>query len=376
MKKLISIIVLLLLCIAGSAAEAYLVNTKTLNMRAKPQSGAKKLGSLRQGEVLQVDTIINGWATCLNEAGETFYVSSKHLIKKEEAKAKKKAEDEKEYGIPPTWTLQQKIRKALAAIGFEVKPNPSTTPFSWVFYLCFGGAIFLLLLYLILNHFDEDVALLACTILGTLVGTVMSALEIWCVVKYDGDPAWFCSIDCGVLTIIFWLVIALVILCAQIFLLLGMNASVTGILGAKVDDFDFLGPASTCIFAGIYLVLYLFLTSLQPWVVGLFILAQIVHLVLQLIDLEDKSVKGLIIFGLYAVSYLIIAVATFLMIVMVISHLFYLASNVSFWWYVGIIVAIIFVASIIADSDHNYWYDKWDIYDKYGNYKGTIKRTY
>ena len=56
MKKLISIIVLLLLCIAGSAAEAYLVNTKTLNMRAKPQSGAKKLGSLRQGEVLQVDT--------------------------------------------------------------------------------------------------------------------------------------------------------------------------------------------------------------------------------------------------------------------------------------------------------------------------------
>ena len=204
----------------------------------------------------------------------------------------------------------------------------------------------------------------------------MSALEIWCVVKYDGDPAWFCSIDCGVLTIIFWLVIALVILCAQIFLLLGMNASVTGILGAKVDDFDFLGPASTCIFAGIYLVLYLFLTSLQPWVVGLFILAQIVHLVLQLIDLEDKSVKGLIIFGLYAVSYLIIAVATFLMIVMVISHLFYLASNVSFWWYVGIIVAIIFVASIIADSDHNYWYDKWDIYDKYGNYKGTIKRRY
>ena len=101
MKKLISIIVLLLLCIAGSAAEAYLVNTKTLNMRAKPQSGAKKLGSLRQGEVLQVDTIINGWATCLNEAGETFYVSSKHLIKKEEAKAKKKAEEEKSMASRP-----------------------------------------------------------------------------------------------------------------------------------------------------------------------------------------------------------------------------------------------------------------------------------
>lgn len=365
MKKLLAFFLLMLIGMAAYASEVYEVSAKSVNMRAKPNGKAKKLGSLRQGQSVKVDTIINGWATCRNETGETFYVSSKLLIKKEDATAKKKAENEKEYGVPPTWTLQQKIRKALAAIGIDIKPSPSTTPFSWVFYLCFGGAIFLLLLYLILNRFDEDVALLACTILGTLVGTVMNALEIWCVVKYDGDPAWFCSIDCGVLTIIFWLVIALVILCAQIFLLLGMNASVTGILGAKVDDFDFLGPASTCIFAGIYLVLYLFLTSLQPWVVGLFILAQIVHLVLQLIDLEDKSVKGLIIFGLYAVSYLIIAVATFLMIVMVISHLFYLASNVSFWWYLGIFVFIMSGMGCILGSD------TIDLYDKWGNYKGT-----
>ena len=365
MKKLISIIVLLLLCIAGSAAEAYLVNTKTLNMRAKPQSGAKKLGSLRQGEVLQVDTIINGWATCLNEAGETFYVSSKHLIKKEEAKAKKKAEDEKEYGIPPTWTLQQKIRKALAAIGFEVKPNPSTTPFSWVFYLCFGGAIFLLLLYLILNRFDEDVPIVVCTLLGTLIGTIMSVFELWCIVMYDGDPAWFCSIDRNILTIIFWLVIALVFLCVQVFLLLGMNAFISGAIGSQSDDFDFLGPVSTYIFAGIYLVLYLFLTSLQPYVVGLFILAQIIHLVLQLIDLNDKSVKGLAIFGLYAICYLIIAASTFLMIVMVVSHLFYLASNVSFWWYLGIFVFIMSGMGCILGSD------TIDLYDKWGNYKGT-----
>lgn len=56
MKKLISIIVLLLLCIAGSAAEAYLVNTKTLNMRAKPNGKAKKLGSLYQGQSVKVKT--------------------------------------------------------------------------------------------------------------------------------------------------------------------------------------------------------------------------------------------------------------------------------------------------------------------------------
>lgn len=369
MKRLLSIIMLLLLCMAGYASEAYVVKAKSLVMRAKPKSSAKKLGSLKQNEVVRVDTIINGWATCTNEAGETFYVASEHLMNKADVNAKKKAENEKEYGVPPTWTMQQKIRKALASIGIDVKPNPSTDSFAWVFYLCFGGTAVLLLLYLIINRVaDEDWALLVCAVLGTLVGTVMSVLEIWSIVKYDGDPAWFCSIDHGVFTIIFWLVIALVILCAQIFLLLGMNASAAGFLGSENDDFDFLGPASTYIFAGIYLVLYLFLSSLQPYVVGLFILSQIVHLVLQLIDLEDKSVMGLAIFGLYAICYLIISAATFLMIVTVVSHLFYLASNVSFWWYVGIFIFIVSGIGCILGSD------TVDLYDRWGNYQGTYYR--
>ena len=58
MKNLITIIVLLLLGIEGYAAEAYVVTSKSLNMRAKPQNGAKKLCSLQQGEVVSVDTII------------------------------------------------------------------------------------------------------------------------------------------------------------------------------------------------------------------------------------------------------------------------------------------------------------------------------
>ena len=375
MKKILVFLMLMLFGLTVYASEVYVVTAKSLNMRAKPKSNAQKLGSLRNGEIIKVDTIINGWATCVNEAGETFYVFSKHLIKKEDAEAKKKAEDDKEYGIPPTWTLQQKIRKALAYIGIEVKPSPSTTPFSWVFYLCFGGAAVLLLLYFIINRVaDEDWALLVCAVSGTLVGTVMSVLEIWSIVKYDGDPAWFCSIDRGVLTIIFWLVIALVILCAQVFLLLGMNASAAGFLGSEDDDFDILGPVSTYIFAGIYLVLYLLFTSLQPYVVGLFILSQIVHLVIQLIDLKDKSVLGLIYFGLYAICYLIISFATFLMIVMSISHLFYLASNVSFWWYVGTIAFVIFVTGIIVEGERKPWDGSWGLYDKNGNFLGSIKR--
>ena len=366
MKKILVFLMLMLFGVTAYASEVYVVSANSVNMRAKPNGKAKKLGSLYQGQTVKVDTIIGNWATCLNEAGETFYVSSKHLMKKEDDKAKKKAENDKEYGIPPTWTLQQKIRKALVSIGIDVKPNPSKAPFVWVFYLCLGGAAVLLLLYFIIKRVaDEDWGLLVCGVLGTLVGTVMSVLEIWSIVKYDGDPAWFCSIDCGVLTIIFWLVIALVILCVQVFLLLGMNASAAGFLGSENDDFDLLGPFSTYVFAGIYLVLYLFLSSLQPYVVGLFILSQIVHLVLQLIDLENKSVTGLAVFGLYVICYLIISAATFLMIVTVVSHLFYLASNVSFWWYIGIFIFVVSGMGCILGSD------TVDLYDKWGNYKGT-----
>ena len=367
MRKILVFLMLMLFGITTYASEVYVVTAKSLNMRAKPKSSAQKLGSLRNGEIIKVDTIINGWATCMNEAGETFYVSSKHLIKKENAEAKKKVENDKEYGVPPTWTLQQKIRKALTYIGIEVKPSPSTNSFAWVFYLCFGGAAVLLLLYFTINRVvDGDWALLVCSILGTLVGAVMSALDLWCIIMYDGDPAWFCSIDRGVLTIIFWLVIALVVLCAQVFLLIGMNASAAGFLGSDDDDFDILGPVSTYIFAGIYLVLYLFLTSLQPYVVGLFVLSQIVHLVMQLIDLKDKSVLGLIYFGLYAICYLIVSAATFLMIVMVVSHLFYLASNVSFWWYLGIFIFVMSGIGCIYGSDGI------AVYDRSGNRIGTL----
>ena len=64
---------------AGFASETYVVNSKNLNMRAKPIGSSKKIGSLKKGDLVQVEKIDNGWATCVNEAGETFYVSSKFL---------------------------------------------------------------------------------------------------------------------------------------------------------------------------------------------------------------------------------------------------------------------------------------------------------
>ena len=90
MKKILVFLMLMLFGLTVYASEVYVVTTNSLNMRAKPKGSAHKLGSLRKGEIIKVDTIINGWATCVNEAGETYYVSSKHLIKKEDAEAKRK----------------------------------------------------------------------------------------------------------------------------------------------------------------------------------------------------------------------------------------------------------------------------------------------
>ena len=168
-----------------------------------------------------------------------------------------------------------------------------------------------------------------------VVMAYVGILELQCITLYDGDPAWFCNMDCHAITIIFWMVIVLALVFAQSGILKMINSFAANVGGATYESLDALGPLSVYIFAAIYLVLYLFWTSLQPFVVGLFILSQIVHLILQFIDLKNKSVMGLAIFGLFSLCYLVIAVATFLLIVLSVAHLVFLAANVSFWYYVA-----------------------------------------
>ena len=341
MKKLLSIFVMMLLCVVIHASEAYFVQAKILNMRSKPISGAKKLGSLNQGDAIRVDTIIGDWATCVNEAGEKYYVSAKYLKKKDDVKAEKQDELNKKYGVPPTWTLQQKIRKALTKIGIDVKPNPSKRPFTWALFLpMFAIAVIVVIYYITSWIFDESWADNIGLILTVFAAAAMSVLELWCIVVYDGDPAWFCDISSSVITIIFWLVMMGILVVAQAFILYLMNAEVAVSSSGVAGPLDLLGPISTYIFAGIYLVLYLFFSDLQPYVAGLFLLCQVLHLVLRFISLERKSVMGIIWFGIGAVCYVLIALATFLLIVMTVAHVFYMASNVSFWWYLVLLLII------------------------------------
>ena len=328
----------MLLSVAVHASEVYLVNAKSVNMRAKPNNGAKKLGSLTQGEIVRVDTVIGEWATCVNEAGETYYVSAKYLKKKADVKAEKQAALHKEYGVPPTWTLQQKIRKALAEIGIEVKPNPSKQPFMWAMLTPFFAIAIVLLVYFIVKlAVDEDMAYMVAAYLAVIATGFMSVLELWGIVIYDGDPAWFCDISSNVLTIIFWLVLMGILVYLQARVLYIINS--IGVNHETHDDdegsLDLLGPLSTYIFAGLFLLFYLFWSWLQPYVVILFLICQVVHIILQFIQLENKSVVWLLLFGVESVVYLLIAVATFLIIIMTIAHIVYLATNVSVWWYLG-----------------------------------------
>lgn len=82
---------------------------------------------------------------------------------------------------------------------------------------------------------------------------------------------------------------------------------------------------------------------------------------MQFIDLKNKSVVGLATFGLFSLCYLVIAVATFLLIVLSVAHLVFLAANVSFWYYVA---AFLFAGGGGGATA---------VYDRSGNLVGYVK---
>ena len=56
MKKLLAFFLLMLIGMATYASEVYVVSANSVNMRAKPNGKAKKLGSLYQGQSVKVKT--------------------------------------------------------------------------------------------------------------------------------------------------------------------------------------------------------------------------------------------------------------------------------------------------------------------------------
>ncbi len=322
MKKLVTIIVLLLLCMAGYAAETYVVNSKSLNMRAEPNGHAKRLGSLKQGEAVRVDTIINGWATCMNEAGETFYVSSKHLKKGKSLtsgdEGGKTVTDEKD----PAVVVQKQVLKALSSIGIHIEQSKSTRYFEYMFFMPLVVLCVCWILYKILDRFGfgQYISLMGLAFLGYL--------ELKCMLCYSGSPGFFVHDE--LMSIVFWLImLSILFLCQSFFL------GFAGIDEVRSSESHF-GTITVFGCAILYLLTFLFFSSLQPWIILFFFLGLAIHLFL-MFTRGDKGVMGLICFVVYAALYVVSALSTFLFMVMFIGHMVYLMG------WIGSIIFILFL---------------------------------
>lgn len=324
MKKLVTIIVLFLLCMAGYAAETYVVNSPNLNMRVAPNGKAEKMGSLKKGDVILVDTIINGWATCKNDAGETFYVSSRYLEKGRSLASADKggnpARDEKD----PAVVVQKQFLEDLSDIGIHIEQSKSTRYFEYMIFL-------------------PLIVLLVCWILSKILGrfrlgkyiplmglAFLSYYELKCMLCYSGSPGFFVHDE--LMSIVFWLVMLSILFFVQS-IFFGLAGEDEARSAAK-----HIGTITVFGCGILYLLTFFFFSFLQPWIILLLFVGLALHLYAMFVD-GDKGVMGLIFFVIYAVLYVVSALATFLFMVMFVGHMIYL---------MGWIGSVIFILLLLA----------------------------
>jgi uncharacterized protein YraI len=322
MKKLVTIIVLLLLCMAGYAAETYVVNSPNLNMRVAPKGSAEKMGSLTKGDVILVDTIINGWATCRNDAGETFYVASRYLEKGKSLTSGdvggKTTADEKD----PAVVVQKHILNALSSIGIHIEQSKSTRYFESMIFL---PLIVLLVCWILSKIFGsfrlgKYVPLMGLAILGYY--------ELKCMLCYSGSPGFFVHDE--LFSIAFWLVMLSILFFVQS-IFFGLAGEDEARSAAK-----HIGTLTVFGCGILYLLTFFFFSFLQPWIILLLFVGLALHLIAMFID-GDKGVIGLIGFAIYVPLYMVSALATFLFLVMFIGHMVYLMG------WIGSIIFILFL---------------------------------
>lgn len=82
MKKLLIILIALFLPILTLAQDKYLVNTQELNVRSRPSAKSSVVGKLKQGEIVTVFAIANGWASIKYKSKPNYcYVAARYLEK-------------------------------------------------------------------------------------------------------------------------------------------------------------------------------------------------------------------------------------------------------------------------------------------------------
>ncbi|MBR5069104.1 MAG: SH3 domain-containing protein [Bacteroidales bacterium] len=324
MKKLVTFIVLLLLCMAGYAAETYVVNSPNLNMRVAPKGSAEKMGELKKGDVIQVDTIINGWATCRNDAGETFYVASRYL---EKAKSLTSGEvggkptaDEKD----PAVVVQKHFLNALSSIGIHIEQSKSTRYFE---YMLFLPLIVLLVCWILSKIFGSFLLGKYIPLMGL---AILGYYELKCMLCYSGSPGFFVHDE--LFSIVFWLVMLSILFFVQS-IFFGLAGEDEARSAAK-----HIGTITVFGCGILYLLTFFFFSFLQPWIILLLFVGLALHLYAMFVD-GDKGVMGIICFAIYAPLYVVSALATFLFLVMFIGHMIYL---------MGWIGSVIFILLLLA----------------------------
>lgn len=172
MKKIVLIILGLLLILTSYAQGAYRVDVSSaLNARELPQEHAKVITQLKNGEVVDVIEITDGWAK-INYDNRYLYISSKYIKKVESSPVE---QDKFSYN-----------GNFLERIKIQI---PDT---QWMIYpIIFLSVILWLLRIKRDNEYLEDGLYIANLICFFLLCT----LEILYVVGVKGDATFFCSPD-------------------------------------------------------------------------------------------------------------------------------------------------------------------------------------
>ncbi|MBR5716336.1 MAG: SH3 domain-containing protein [Bacteroidales bacterium] len=322
MKRLVTIIVLLLLCMAGYAAETYVVNSPNLNMRVAPKGSAEKMGELKKGDVILVDTIVNGWATCRNDAGETFYVASRYLEKGKSPTSGDVGGKPEADVKDPAVVVQKHFLNALSSVGIHIEQSKSTRYFE---YMLFLPLIVLLVCWILSKIFGsfrlgKYIPLMGLAILGYY--------ELKCMLGYSGSPGFFVHDE--LFSIVFWLVMLSILFFVQS-IFFGLAGEDEARSAAK-----HIGTLTVFGCGILYLLTFFFFSFLQPWIILLLFVGLALHLIAMFID-GDKGVTGLIGFAIYVPLYVVSALATFLFLVMFIGHMVYLMG------WIGSIIFILFL---------------------------------
>lgn len=245
-NKLLLIFCLLVIpfMVYGSELEKYEVKVRSsLNVRSNPNANSKSLGSLRNGEIIDVFNVSNGWAK-INYGGQTGYVSSKH------------------------------ISPALNNFSIQQQETKSTDLKEIIVYIILGLSCAIFILRLIFKDEEAEGALLI-TKYTLFIALCFFQVYYFLILKED---TWFCSPDkVGWV----WTIVNFFLYAGILFNQFLAFLDIMGNLQYNSNYIDYrIGFYSIGIAIGLCIIGFFFFAPFIPIIIILFGIAQLVQIVL------------------------------------------------------------------------------------------------